>query len=208
MDYKILKIRFLTSLIIILFLSISLLYTKIIFLFTSIIYLLILIEIFNNFKFKNIIYLYVYILTSLFSFFYFLIWNYNIYFFIYLILLVIIFDISSYLLGSLYGEKKILRKISPKKTIFGSFAGYVVSIIATIPFYIFFFEVHFFLYFIISTLIIMLSFIGDLTESYFKRLSNIKDSSNYLPGHGGFFDRFDSFIFVVIFINILNYFIS
>ena len=41
------------------------------------------------------------------------------------------------------------------------------------------------------------TFIGDIIESIFKRLNNLKNSSNYLPGHGGFFDRFDSFIFAI-----------
>ena len=44
-------------------------------------------------------------------------------------------------------------------------------------------------------IIIGSAFLGDVFESYFKRLNNLKDSSNLLPGHGGFFDRFDSFVF-------------
>ena len=46
---------------------------------------------------------------------------------------------------------------------------------------------------------------GDLIESYFKRINNIKDSSKYLPGHGGFFDRFDSFISSIIFLTLYSY---
>mgnify|MGYP002045126350 CR=1 FL=1 len=50
-----------------------------------------------------------------------------------------------------------------------------------------------------------ISIIGDLIESYFKRINKIKDSSNYLPGHGGFFDRFDSFIASIIMLLILSF---
>ena len=46
-------------------------------------------------------------------------------------------------------------------------------------------------------LLIMCSFLGDIIESYFKRKNKLKNSSNFLPGHGGFFDRFDSFIFAI-----------
>ena len=53
------------------------------------------------------------------------------------------------------------------------------------------------------------AFIGDIIESYFKRKNNIKNSSEFIPGHGGVFDRFDSFLFSIIFysifINLFNY---
>ena len=58
----------------------------------------------------------------------------------------------------------------------------------------------------ILTIIIILfsSFIGDLIESLIKRKLLIKDTSNFLPGHGGIFDRFDSFLFVFIIVNFIN----
>ena len=47
-------------------------------------------------------------------------------------------------------------------------------------------------------IIIISALIGDLIESFFKRKSNLKNSSEFIPGHGGVFDRFDSFIFSII----------
>ena len=48
---------------------------------------------------------------------------------------------------------------------------------------------------------------GDIIESIFKRFNNLKNSSNLLPGHGGFFDRFDSFIFAIIPYSLLQSFV-
>ena len=56
-------------------------------------------------------------------------------------------------------------------------------------------------------IIVISSFIGDVIESYFKRTNNIKNSSSFLPGHGGFFDRFDSFILTIIVYNVSSKFI-
>ena len=57
-------------------------------------------------------------------------------------------------------------------------------------------------------LIIFISIIGDLIESFFKRKNNIKDSSKFLPGHGGYFDRFDSFIASITMLTLFSFIVS
>ena len=52
---------------------------------------------------------------------------------------------------------------------------------------------------IISILVWVIGTLGDLYESSLKRTYNIKDSGHFLPGHGGFLDRFDSFLYVLPF---------
>ena len=143
------------------------------------------------------------ILYIILSFFFFILY-YNYYFniieFNLFILTIIIFDISSYLVGTYLGKKKIFQYISPNKTYFGLIGGFILSNIFSL-FYILYFNKKILLdnIFLINFIIIF-AFIGDIIESYFKRKNNLKNSSKFIPGHGGFFDRFDSFIFAIIFL--------
>ncbi|MDC3156638.1 phosphatidate cytidylyltransferase, partial [Pelagibacteraceae bacterium] len=114
------------------------------------------------------------------------------------IILVISFDIFSYIFGFLFGKNK-LTKISPNKTYEGLIGGVISSFLISL-FFSFFADI------ILNTqlaifliLIIFSAFIGDLIESYYKRKNNLKNSSELIPGHGGVFDRFDSFLFSIIF---------
>tara|TARA_B100001175_G_scaffold278732_1_gene255492 strand:+ start:186 stop:818 length:633 start_codon:yes stop_codon:yes gene_type:complete len=198
MDYNILKLRILSSFFIILFflffLTIGNNYLWLIFL---LLYAIIIYEINNNFtNIKNKIFFYIYIIISLIFLQLYLFYYFQIIDFIIIILTITIFDTSSYFLGSLIGRKKIFLSISPNKTYEGLILGIFFTIICMMIFNYLFTDFYFLSFLLIILSIIILSFIGDIIESYFKRLSNIKNSSSLIPGHGGFLDRFDSFILV------------
>ena len=105
-----------------------------------------------------------------------------------------------------FGKYKILKTISPNKTLEDLIEDHFFSFIISLIFlYIVNIQFNFF-FFIFIFIILITSFLGDIIESKFKRMSNIKNSSNFLPGHGGFFDRFDSFILSVIPYSVINFF--
>ena len=115
---------------------------------------------------------------------------------IYSILVSILTDVGGLFIGRIIKGKR-LTKISPKKTISGSIGSFLFSLIL-VPF---FYNEHFeysLLYLIIITLLISLtSQIGDIFISYLKRKAKVKDTSDILPGHGGFLDRIDGILFAL-----------
>ncbi len=106
-------------------------------------------------------------------------------------------DSAAYFVGSKMGKNKLFERISPKKTWEGSIgAGIITILIASIIHFIS--PIHSIGYWVILAVSIwVIGSYGDLYESSIKRKFGIKDSGTLLPGHGGFLDRFDSFIFVV-----------
>ena len=115
---------------------------------------------------------------------------------IYSILVSIVTDIGGLLIGRTIKGKK-LTKISPKKTISGSIGSFLFSLVLVPLFYNELLQ-YSLLYLIIITLIISLtSQVGDILISYLKRRSKVKDTSDILPGHGGFLDRIDGIIFAL-----------
>jgi len=112
------------------------------------------------------------------------------------------FDTFAYLVGSKFGKHKILPSVSPKKSWEGFIGGFIFTIIAYYITYNYFYDYFDFESFkqplIISIIFsIVLPFtatLGDFTESYYKRQSGVKDSGNFIPGHGGILDRMDAFM--------------
>lgn len=105
-------------------------------------------------------------------------------------------DTGAYFVGRKYGKKKLYPLISPGKTVEGAMGGLASSVIIALLFKIIFFKgLGWFGAFSSAVLIGVMSQIGDLCESFFKRAYKVKDSGRILPGHGGMLDRFDGVLF-------------
>ncbi|WP_282629202.1 phosphatidate cytidylyltransferase [Empedobacter sedimenti] len=109
-------------------------------------------------------------------------------------------DTFAYLTGNLIGKHKFAPKISGAKTWEGFLGGIVFTLLAGFLIQKYYGENLHGNWMIIGLIVAALGPFGDLTESKIKRFFNVKDSSNLIPGHGGFLDRLDSFIFVVPFV--------
>ena len=158
----------------------------------------------------------VFILISFYSVF--LLRNYDHYtnildpgltFFLIVTLICIFTDIGGYIFGKSFKGPK-LTKISPNKTYAGSFGGFILAVVASLIYSNYInsapwlkFPLQFFeltnnyetIFLIFVLLISLVSQVGDLIISYFKRLSKIKDTGKIIPGHGGLLDRADGMIF-------------
>jgi phosphatidate cytidylyltransferase len=101
-------------------------------------------------------------------------------------------DIGAYFIGKKFGKNKLAKNISPGKTIEGALGGFFCNIICA-SILVYFFVVSFYIMLFLATIITALSILGDLYQSFLKRQANLKDSGSIIPGHGGLFDRLDSF---------------
>jgi len=116
-------------------------------------------------------------------------------------------DCGAYAVGRLIGGAKLAPKISPNKT-WAGLVGCVVSacivgliVAKNIPLD------NIYELIVISGLVGLVSQVGDLVVSAFKRHFGVKDASNLIPGHGGVLDRVDALlaaIFAVALISIVN----
>ena len=159
-------------------------------------------------KFFGILFLFLSILNA-----YFLRNTYGAEIFVFVILISILTDLGGYIFGKIFKGPK-LTKISPNKTYSGAIGSLIVSLIGSLIYIEYISNSsllsfqngyaphsieHILLTLFIILVISLISQIGDLTISYFKRLAKIKDTGSILPGHGGLLDRIDGIIFAIPF---------
>ncbi|WP_170393973.1 phosphatidate cytidylyltransferase [Ruegeria arenilitoris] len=117
---------------------------------------------------------------------------------VWLISVVVATDVAGYFVGKTFGGPKFWPKVSPKKTWSGTAGGWAAAAIVGAVFAIY--AGFGFMFVVISVLASMASQAGDIVESATKRKFGVKDSSNLIPGHGGFLDRFDGMMGAALFV--------
>ena len=125
---------------------------------------------------------------------------------LYSVLVAIFSDVGGLIIGKTFKGKK-LTKISPNKTISGSVGSFFFSLLLIPLFMGQLTSFNFLILILITLLISLISQLGDLFISFLKRKAKVKNTSDILPGHGGFLDRVDGIIFAIPFgIMLLNTF--
>lgn len=109
---------------------------------------------------------------------------------------ILLTDIGCYYAGCHLGKHKLAPTISPNKTIEGSIGGAICAVIGALVIGTYL-GVAWYLSVCAGVLCTIFAQLGDLSESLIKRDAGVKDSGNSLPGHGGFLDRTDSFVFTI-----------
>ncbi|WP_261132883.1 phosphatidate cytidylyltransferase [Bacillus sp. Marseille-Q3570] len=114
-------------------------------------------------------------------------------------------DSGAYFFGKSMGKRKLWPVISPNKTIEGSLGGLLCAVIVAVIFQMILPIYSTVLLAVVAAMVIgVFGQIGDLVESAFKRHYEVKDSGTLLPGHGGILDRFDSILFVLPILHIVQ----
>ena len=112
----------------------------------------------------------------------------------YIVLIAILMDSIAFFAGKSLGKRPFITNVSPNKTLEGFMAAIIVTplLLSTISFNIF--NLPFFLVLCILVVVSLYSVLGDAFASMMKRVVEVKDYSNLIPGHGGLFDRLDSHV--------------
>ena len=113
-------------------------------------------------------------------------------------------DSGAYFIGRALGKRKLWPEISPKKTVEGAIGGIASALVLTVIFQLIHPLFSFSEALLAAIVIAVFGQMGDLVESALKRHYGVKDSGNILPGHGGILDRFDSLIFVLPILHVLQ----
>ncbi len=129
----------------------------------------------------------------------------GIYYLLIIALITICSDTFALIVGKLIGKHKLIKEISPNKTIEGFVGGLVFCLIICVPTYITILDYNgnILLLILMIAFLSIVSTLGDLVFSAIKRYFKIKDYGNIMPGHGGAMDRLDSFLFVLLVFRII-----
>jgi phosphatidate cytidylyltransferase len=111
-----------------------------------------------------------------------------------LFVLIWVNDSMAYVGGKWLGKHKIAPFISPGKSWEGFFTGLFFGLGLAMVMGFWFFQEKWWIWVPLCGVMLVLAVLGDLAESWLKRKAGVKDSGNIMPGHGGFLDRFDSFL--------------
>ena len=123
--------------------------------------------------------------------------------FLLIVIICISTDIGGYIFGKVFRGPK-LTIYSPNKTFAGMLGSFIFSILFMFIFINYYDAPELSIKIVLFILIIsFISQLGDIIVSYFKRLANVKDTGNIIPGHGGLLDRIDGMLFVFPFSNII-----
>ncbi|AJD91031.1 phosphatidate cytidylyltransferase [Jeotgalibacillus malaysiensis] len=124
---------------------------------------------------------------------------------VYALIIIWTTDSGAYFIGKSMGKRKLWPDISPNKTVEGFIGGILSALVVVVVFYMIApLDANF--WYLLPATVVLSAFgqIGDLVESALKRHYGVKDSGNILPGHGGLLDRFDSLLFVLPLMHILQ----
>ncbi len=103
-------------------------------------------------------------------------------------------DSGAYIFGVRFGRRRLIERISPKKSWEGLFGGVVTAIAAGWILSLVFPQYSFEMMGLLAVVVVISGTLGDLVESMIKRSIGVKDSGRFMPGHGGLLDRFDSIL--------------
>jgi len=109
-------------------------------------------------------------------------------------------DSGAYFSGKRFGKTKLFERVSPKKTWEGTLGGTAAALVVALILSHYFTSVAIHDWLLMGLIIVVVGTYGDLVESLFKRSISIKDSGTFIPGHGGFLDRFDGLLLSAPFI--------
>lgn len=114
-----------------------------------------------------------------------------------LLMIICAADTGAWFFGNLFGDDKMWERLSPKKTWAGQIAGIICGTSAAVLYGLLGTDTFLPQLLWIGISVSLLSQYGDLTSSWVKRRLKLKDFGNIIPGHGGFIDRFDGWIYAL-----------